>query len=248
MAEHQVTLIRSFNTLLVHNTSTGGREVGSTTPLRSVNIVGEGEEGVGSTSDTSQLLHVLFPFFFGQRLGHGLEQALPLSTLTTLGLKRLTGDEQVNGIGLVGSLSTFLEGQREDTRVVSKPPVVSLVTSETSAVDTRLLAGTKTDDGAVESITDRVGLGVLESEGSDDEVSDSRLGEILVGGDNVLKEGLVNLAVVSLLLEGNAVDLSGLDLGGNVVGVHLEDTILATLLLAEDLKSLGLVARGDDTV
>lgn len=213
-----------------------------------MNIVGEGKEGVGSTSDTSQLFHVLFPFLLGQRLGHGLEQALPLNALTTLGLKRLTGDEQVNGIGLVGSLGTFLEGQSEDTRVVSKPPVVNLVTSETSAVDTRLLAGTKTNDGTVESVTDRVGLGVLEREGSDDEVSDSRLGEILVGGGNVLKEGLVNLAVVSLLLEGNAVDLPGLDLGGNVVGVHLEDTILATLLLAEDLKSLGLVARSDDTV
>lgn len=248
MAEHQVTLIRSFNTLLVHDTSARGREVGGTTPLCSVNIVGEGEEGVGSTSDTSQLLHVLFPFFLCQRLGHGLEQPLPLRTLTALGLERLTSDEQVNGIGLVGSLGTFLKGQREDTRMVSKPPIVSLVTRETSAVDTRLLACTKTDDGTVESVTDRVGLGVLESEGSDDEVGDSRLGKILVGGDNLPKEGLVNLTVISLLLEGNAVDLPGLHLGGAVAGIHLEDTILATLLLAEDLKSLGLVARSDDTV
>lgn len=248
VAEHQVTLIRSFNTFLVHDTSTGGCEVGSAAPLRSVNIVGEGEKGVRGTSDTSQLLHVLFPFLLSQRLGHSLEQALPLSTLTTLGFKRLASDEQIDGIGLVGSLGAFLEGQLEDTRVVSKPPVVSLVTSETSAVDTRLLAGTETDDGTIKSVTNGVRLGVLESKGSDDEIGDGRLGEILVGGDNIFKEGLVNLAVVSLLLEGNAVDLSGFDLGGNVGGVHLEDTVLATLLLAEDLKSLRLVARRDDTV
>ena len=171
-----------------------------------------------------------------------------MSTLTTLSFKRLAGDEQVDGIGLVGSLGTFLEGQLEDTGVVSKPPVVSLVTSETSTVDTRLLAGAETDDGTVKSVTDRVRLGVFEGKCSDDEIGDGRLGKILVGGDNISKERLVNLAVIPLLLEGNAIDLSGFDLGGNVVGVHLEDAVLATLLLAEDLKSFRLVAGCDDTV
>jgi hypothetical protein len=50
------------------------------------------------------------------------------------------------------------------------------------------------------------------------------------------------------LLERDTVNLTGLDLGGNIVGIHLQDAVLATLLLLKDLKSLGLVAGSNDTV
>jgi len=44
---------------------------------------------------------------------------------------------------------------------------------------------------------------------------------LLVLGDDVLEEGSVNDGIVPLLLHGNTVDLSSLDIGGSVVGVHL---------------------------
>ena len=44
---------------------------------------------------------------------------------------------------------------------------------------------------------------------------------LLVLGDDVFEEGSVNDGVIPLLLHGNTVDLSSLDIGGSVVGVHL---------------------------
>ena len=44
---------------------------------------------------------------------------------------------------------------------------------------------------------------------------------LLVLGDDVLEEGSVNDGIVPLLLHGNTVDLSSLDIGGSVVWVHL---------------------------
>jgi hypothetical protein len=44
---------------------------------------------------------------------------------------------------------------------------------------------------------------------------------LLVLGDNVLEEGSVNDGIVPLLLHRDTVDLSSLDIGRSVVGVHL---------------------------
>lgn len=71
---------------------------------------------------------------------------------------------------------------------------------------------------------------------------------LFVGGDDVLEQGLVDLAIVPLLLERDSVNLTGLGLGGDIVGVHLQDAVLASLLLLENLQSLGLVTGSDDTV
>lgn len=130
------------------------------------------------------------------------------------------------------------------------PPVVGLVTGKTGAVDTALLAGTETDDLAVESVADRVGLGVLQGDGGNGQVTESSLGQGgVLGGDDVV-EGLAggDDDVVAVLGELNTVQSAGLLGSGVVVLIHLEDKVLATLLLGEDLQSLGLVASGNDTV
>jgi hypothetical protein len=44
---------------------------------------------------------------------------------------------------------------------------------------------------------------------------------LLVLGDDVFEEGSVNNGVVPLLLHRDTIDLSSLDIGGSVVGVHL---------------------------
>ncbi len=61
---------------------------------------------------------------------------------------------------------------------MTEPPVVCLLTGKTSAVNTRLLAGSETDDGAVERVADTVGLSVFKSESSDSKVNDRLLGEL----------------------------------------------------------------------
>lgn len=130
------------------------------------------------------------------------------------------------------------------------PPVVGLVTSQAGAVDTGLLAGTEADDLAVDGVADRVALSVLEGDGGDGEIAGGVLGEGtgVLGGDDGA-EGLGgDLGVVAVLLKGDAVDGAGLDGAGGVLGVDLEDEVLASLLLLENLQSGVLVAGGDDTV
>lgn len=52
----------------------------------------------------------------------------------------------VNCIGHLCSLDTSTELHVQDTRVVSQPPVISFVTCQSGAVDTRLLTRTDTND------------------------------------------------------------------------------------------------------
>lgn len=99
--------------------------------------------------------------------------------------------------------------------MLAQPPVVTLVSSKTSAVNAGLLSGTETDDLSVLGIADGVGLGVLKGDGSDGQVNDGLLGELGVGGGDNLGEGLrVDLDVVASLRKGNTVDLAGLGGGG----------------------------------
>lgn len=130
------------------------------------------------------------------------------------------------------------------------PPVVGLVAGKTGAVDTGLLASAEADHLAVVGVAHRVALGVLEGDGGDSQVTSSALGEStgVLGGDDG-GEGLGrNLDIVAVLLELDAVDASGLGGGGVVLGVDLENEVLAALLLLEDGKGSLLVARGNDTV
>lgn len=71
---------------------------------------------------------------------------------------------------------------------------------------------------------------------------------MFVIGDNFLKGGGVDDCVVALLLEGDAVNLAGFEGIGVVVGVDLEDAVLAALFLLEDGEGLGFVAWSNDTV
>ena len=48
-----------------------------------------------------------------------------------------------------------------------------------------------------------------------------RITYVLVRGNDVLEQRFVDLAVVSSLLKRNAVDLTGLNIGRDVVGIHL---------------------------
>jgi len=51
------------------------------------------------------------------------------------------GAEEVDGVGFGGAFSAFFEGEGESAVVEAEPPVIGLVTSEASAVDAGLLAG-----------------------------------------------------------------------------------------------------------
>ena len=115
-------------------------------------------------------------------------------------------------------------------------------------MDAALLAGADADGLAVLDIAHRVGLRVLERDESDDHVDLGRLGNLLVLRHDVGEQGLVDLVVVAALLKGDAEDVLGLLGGRHVVGVDLDDVVLAGLLGLEDLKSLVGIAGSDDAV
>lgn len=212
-----------------------------------VDIVVKGEEGVRGQSDIAELANPLGTLLGGQRSGHLGKLALVELLFGTRG-GDLVGDEKVNGVGLVGALGALGPLEGEHAGVLAQPPVVGLVTGKTGAVDTRLLASAETDNHTVLGVADGVGLCVLESNGGHGQVNEGLLGNVLVLRDNLLERRGVDDGVVALLLQGNAVDLAGLNRVGVVVGVDLQNAVLAALLLLQNLQSLGAVAGGNDTV
>jgi hypothetical protein len=61
---------------------------------------------------------------------------------------------------------------------VTQPPVVGLVSGQSGAVNSGLLTSTETDDGTVQGVAYRVGLSVLESQGSNGQIGNGLLGEL----------------------------------------------------------------------
>lgn len=221
VSKDHVVLVGDLDALGVHNGTSRGTNERNTGSLAAVDIVREGEKGIRPADDTRKLGHVSFLLLNSQRRGDLVKEGSPLGVLRLRRVERRSGDEEIDGVGLIGALGALLEGERENALVVAEPPVVSLVAGETRAVDTRLLAGAKTNDGTVEGVADRVGLRVLERNRRDEEVK-RRLGrKILVLGDNVLEERGLNLDVITTLLERDAVDLAGFDERGLIFGVHL---------------------------
>ena len=115
-------------------------------------------------------------------------------------------------------------------------------------MDAALLARTHADGLAVLHIAHGVGLGVLEGDEGHDHVPLGCVGQVLVFRDQVGQQGLVDLEVVSPLLEGDAEHVLVLLHGGDVIGVDLDDVIVPLLLGLEDLQGLRGVVRGDDAV
>jgi DNA helicase HerA-like ATPase len=182
VSKDDTIVIGSLNTLGVHDTASRGSQELNTRLPYPVNVVREGEEGVGRTSDTLELVHVSLLFLLGKRSRDFVEQAVPLRLLTGVGLESLSSDEEIDSVGLVSTLGSLLERKSEHTRVVTQPPVVSLLSGQSGTVNSGLLTSTETNDGTVQSVTDRVGLSVLQSKGSDGQVGDSLLGELFDKG------------------------------------------------------------------
>lgn len=206
-------------------------------------------ESVAGNADLGELLHPGLTLLSSEGSGDLLKDSLKGLPLRTI-LGELAADEQVNGVALVGALSALLPLDAEDTLVEAHPPVVGLVACKTSTVDTGLLTGAETNNLAVDGVTDRVALGVLEGDGGDGKVASSLSGEGagVLGGDDGAEVLGRDLDIVAGLLEVDAVYAAGLDGIGVVIGINLEHQITAALLLLEDLKGLGLITGGNDTI
>lgn len=213
-------------------------------------IKGQTYESIAGNRNTSQLLHPSLALLGGKGRRDLVKDGLKGLALSAV-LGELAADEKVNCVGLVGPLGALLPLDAQDALVEAHPPVVGLVAGEAGAVDAGLLAGAEANDLAVESVADRVALRVLEGDGGDGEIAGGALGQcaaVLGGDDGVEALGGRNLDVVAVLLECDAVDGTRLGLARVVLGVDLQDEVLAALLLLEDLERGVFVTGGNDTV
>ena len=135
-----------------------------------MHVIREGEESITRTRSLVQLLPPLLPLFLTQRFGETFEKTLPVRLLRPL--KDLAADVEVNGIRLIRTLDAFFEGEGEDLWVMPEPPQVGFGPRQTSAVDTRLLSGSNSNDRPTVCVRDAVRLRVLEGECGNDQVSD----------------------------------------------------------------------------
>lgn len=149
MGKDDAIVVGRLDALGVHDGTAGSGQELNTALANSVDIVGEGEEGVGRTGDSLQFLHVGLLLLLGKGGGDLVEQALPLRPLARVGLENVASDKEVDGVGLVGTLGSLFEGKGEHSRVVTQPPVVGLFTGQSGAVNSRLLSGSETNDRTV---------------------------------------------------------------------------------------------------
>jgi len=87
-------------------------------------------------------------------------------------------DVVIDGVCDFRALHALLELHAGDSRVLAQPPVVRLVSGQARAVDAALLAGADADYLPVSGVAHRVTLGVLQSDGCEDQVPHRRLGQL----------------------------------------------------------------------
>jgi len=93
MNKHNILLIRRLDTFRIHDTSPRSTQVGSTTPMCSVDIIREWEESITGTTNALQFLHMFNFLLFGQFNRGLIEQTLPLSPFSSLSLVSCSSDE-----------------------------------------------------------------------------------------------------------------------------------------------------------
>ena len=211
-----------------------------------LNIVAEGEERVGADRHARLRGDPRLLFLHAQNLGLYLEDGLP--DAVSQNVLVLIREIDVDGIVTVGTAGIVQKLQAQYLGMLAQIPVVRLLAGKTCAVDTALLARAHADSLAVFDVADGVGLGVFERDERDDHVDLCLLGKLVILGDDVRKQRLVDLKIVPALLEGDAEHIFVFLRCGNVFRIDLNDVIAALFLCSEDLKRFIGIARGDDAV
>ena len=150
-----------------------------------------------------------------------------------------------NDIVAAGAAQVGTEGQIQGLGMLAQEPGVGLAAGKTDAVDSGLLTGAHTDGLAVKGKANGVTLGILQGDQGNDQVDLGGLGQLLVGGDDVLQQMLADLKVVAALLKGDAEDILGFLNGGNISFVDLDDVVdeMTAKLIAPEVSD-GVIAPG----
>jgi len=161
----------------------------------------------------------------------------------------LFAEVDVDGVVAVSTADARFERKVENLRALAQPPLIGFVTGKTCAVDAALLTGSDADSLSVLDIADAVALCIFQCDEGNLQVADSLRSEVLVLGRNLLEEfRVVEIAVVTALLKGDAEDLLVLDRLGYIVRVDLDDAVSTLALSLEDFQGFGCIVGCDDAV
>ena len=221
-------------------------DVGNTRLSRTLDVVAEREECIRADSDAGLLCNPRLLLLQRQNLRLDLEGLLPYALCQYVLI--LVGDIDINRIVAIRTADVVDKLQTEDLRMLTQAPVVRLVARQTGAVDAALLTRADADCLSVLDIADRVGLRVLQGNQRDNHIELCLLRQLLVLGDDVLKQIRADLEVVVTLLEGDAEDIAVLDRSRLIVRIDLDHVEGSSALGLEDLERLVGVARRDDAV
>jgi hypothetical protein len=242
-----VVFIAGLDDIVVADGAASLGDVFHATLVRALDVVAEGEEGVGAESHIGVLGNPLLLLRACERLGLLSEVLLPGTVAEHVVV--FLREVDVDAVVAVGAADMVFEGEAENLRALAHPPFVGLAASQACAVDTALLTGTDADGLTVLNIAYGVRLGVFQCDECYLQVADSLRCEGLVLGGHVFEELWVGeVDVVAALLKGDAKDLLVLNGLGDVVGVYLDDAVGTLALLLEDFQSLGSVVGCDDAV
>lgn len=141
--ENYAVLVRSLDAFLVHNTSRRRCKIPNTTLLHAMHIVREREKRIARARHAVELSSVVRTLLGAERRRDLFKQVIPMLFLATL--EDLASNKEVDRVRFFGALDSFLEWERKNARVVAQPPIISLGTRKSRAVDTRLLTRAQSD-------------------------------------------------------------------------------------------------------
>ena len=154
----------------------------------------------------------------------------------------------VNGVVAVRTANPVQELKSKHLRVLTEKPVVCFLPGETGAVDTALLPGANADGLAVLHIADRIGLGIFKRDKCNDHIPHGRIRERFVFRHEILQQRSIDAEVVVSLLKGDTEDILAFLQSGHVIGINLDDVVVALFLRFQDLQGFFRICRGDNAV
>ena len=240
--------VASHDDMIVADAATSLGDELHATLMGTLDIVAEGEEGIRAEGYLRVLGYPGFLLFHRQHLWLRLEELLP-GTVAKHVVVFVLRDIHVDGVVAVGTANTIHEGQVHYFWMLTEPPDVGLVTSQTSTMDAALLTCADADCLTVFHVADGVRLCIFQRDEGNDQVAFGLRGKGLVLRRNVLEEGIVvKLDFVASLLEGNAEDLLALNGLRLIVRIDLDHVIGTLALVLQDLDGLRGIVWGNHTI
>ena len=157
-AHDHVVGVAGCDDVVVADGAAGLCDVFDAAAVCALDIVAEGEEGVGAQGHVGVACKPCFLFFSCEDSGLLGEEGLPLAVIENVHV--FLSDIEVDSVVAVRAADAFFEGKVEDLGALAQIPVVGLLTGKACAVDTGLLAGADADGLAALDEAYGVGLGI----------------------------------------------------------------------------------------